>query len=220
VSLKSLPPALRPREKLLRLGPRALADAELLAILLRTGHGGRDALGLSHALLEQAGGLGPLLRDAPPLAGLGPARRAELGAVVELARRTLGHDLQSRPVFDAPAQVREYLQLEIAGREQEVFLVLFLDARHRLIAAEELFQGTLNQTSVYPREVVKRALGVNAGAVVLAHNHPSGCAEPSAADAQLTRVLTQALALVDIRVLDHFVVTRGSVTSLAERGLL
>ncbi|MFZ9429702.1 MAG: RadC family protein [Burkholderiaceae bacterium] len=176
MSLKSLPPALRPREKLLRLGPRALADAELLAILLRTGHGGRDALGLSHALLEQAGGLGPSL----------------------------------------PAGV----QLEIAGREQEVFLVLFLDARHRLIAAEELFQGTLNQTSVYPREVVKRALGVNAGAVVLAHNHPSGCAEPSAADAQLTRVLTQALALVDIRVLDHFVVTRGSVTSLAERGLL
>jgi DNA repair protein RadC len=219
VSIKSLPPALRPREKLLRLGPRALADAELLAILLRTGHRGQDALGLSHALIERAGGLAPLLREVPQAPGLGPARRAELGAVVELARRSLGQDLQDKPVFDCPARVREYLQLEIADREQEVFMVLFLDARHQLIAAEELFHGTINQTSVYPREVVKRALGLNAAAVVLAHNHPSGCAEPSSADATLTRVLREALALVDIRVLDHFVVTRGTVTSLAERGL-
>lgn len=220
MSIKSLPPALRPREKLLRLGARALADAELLAILLRTGHGGQDALGLSQALIEQAGGLAPLLRDTPKAPGLGPARRAELGAVVELARRTLVQDLQNQPVFDSPSRVREFLQLEIATREQEVFLVLFLDARHQLIAAEELFRGTINQTSVYPREVVKRALGLNAAAVVLAHNHPSGCAEPSAADANLTRILRQALALVDIRVLDHFVVTRLAVTSLAERGMV
>jgi len=220
VSIKSLPPALRPREKLLRLGPSALADAELLAILLRTGRAGQDALSLSQDLLDRAGGLGPLLHRAPSAPGLGPARRAELGAVVELARRTLGHNLSRGPVFDSPQRVRDYLQLEIAHREQEVFMVLFLDAQHQLIAAEELFRGTLAQTSVYPREVVKRALALNAAAVVLAHNHPSGCAEPSQADAQLTQVLRQALALVDVRVLDHFVVTRGSVTSLAERGLV
>lgn len=219
MSIKSLPPALRPREKLLRLGPRALADAELLAVLLRTGHGGQDALGLSQSLLDRCGGLGGLLRDTPQAPGLGPARRAELGAVVELARRTLGQDLQQRPVFDSPSRVREYLQLEIAHREQEIFMALFLDAQHQLIASEELFRGTLNQTSVYPREVVKRALAVNAAAVVLAHNHPSGCAEPSRADAHLTQVLKSALALVDVRVLDHFVVTRGGVTSLAERGM-
>ena len=219
VSIKSLPPALRPREKLLRLGPRALADAELLAVLLRTGHGGQDALGLSQSLLERCGGLSALLRNTPEAPGLGPARRAELGAVVELARRTLGQDLQQRPVFDSPDRVREYLQLEIAHHEQEIFMALFLDAQHQLIAAEELFRGTLAQTSVYPREVVKRALALNAAAVVLAHNHPSGCAEPSRADAHLTQVLKNALALVDVRVLDHFVVTRGTVTSLAERGL-
>ncbi len=219
VSIKSLPPALRPREKLLRMGPRALADAELLAVLLRTGHGGLDALSLSQSLLERAGGLGALLRDTPRAPGLGPARRAELGAVVELARRTLGQGLQSGPVFDSPQRVRDYLRLEIADREQEIFMVLFLDSQHQLIAAEELFKGTLAQTSVYPREVVKRALALNAAAVVLAHNHPSGCAEPSSADAHLTQVLRSALALVDVRVLDHFVVTRASVTSMAERGL-
>ncbi len=219
MSIKSLPPALRPREKLLRLGPRALADAELLAVLLRTGHGGQDALGLSHSLLQRSGGLCELLRHTPVVPGLGPARRAELGAVVELARRTLEQELEQRPVFDSPQRVREYLQLEIAHREQEVFMVLFLDAQHQLIAAEEMFRGSLSQTSVYPREVVKRALAHNAAAVLLAHNHPSGCAEPSTADAHLTQVLRQALALVDIRVLDHFIVTAHSVTSLVERGL-
>ena len=219
VSIKSLPPELRPREKLLRLGPRALADAELLAVLLRTGHGGQDALGLSHALLQRSGGLGALLRDVPQAPGLGPARRAELGAVVELARRSLGQTLAERPVFDSPDRVREYLQLEIAHREQEVFMVLFLDAQHQLVAAEELFRGSLSQTSVYTREVVKRALAHNAAAVVLAHNHPSGCAEPSRADSHLTQVLRSALALVDVQVLDHFVVTASAVTSMAERGL-
>lgn len=219
MSIKSLPPELRPREKLLRLGPRALADAELLAVLLRTGHGGQDALGLSHALLQRSGGLGALLRDVPRSPGLGPARRAELGAVVELARRSLGQSLADRSVFDSPERVREYLQLEIAHREQEVFMVLFVDAQHQLLAAEELFRGTLSQTSVYPRELVKRALAHNAAAVVLAHNHPSGCAEPSRADTHLTQVLRSALALVDVQVLDHFVVTSSAVTSMAERGL-
>ncbi|MBM3389099.1 MAG: JAB domain-containing protein [Betaproteobacteria bacterium] len=219
MSIKSLPPELRPREKLLRLGPRSLADAELLAVLLRTGHGGQDALGLSHALLQRSGGLGALLRDVPRSPGLGPARRAELGAVVELARRSLVQSLADRSVFDSPERVREYLQLEIAHREQEVFMVLFVDAQHQLLAAEELFRGTLSQTSVYPREVVKRALAHNAAAVVLAHNHPSGCAEPSRADTHLTQVLRSALALVDVQVLDHFVVTSSAVTSMAERGL-
>lgn len=232
MSIKSLPPAQRPRERLLRQGPRALADAELLAVLLRTGCGGHDVLSLSHRLLQQAGGLPGLLRWQPQssagnppsdepraLLGLGPARRAELSAVLELARRALGQGLTGQPVFESPNQVREYLQLEIADREHEVFMALFLDGRHRLIAAEELFRGSLSHTSVHPREVVKRALGLNAAAVVVAHNHPSGCAEPSGADVQLTGVLRSALALVDVRLLDHFVVARGAVTSLSERGL-
>lgn len=223
MSLKSLPHALRPREKLLAQGAQALADAELLAVLLRTGHAGQDVLGFSQSLIDRAGGLAGLLQRLPTglaeLPGLGPARRAELGAVMELARRTLGEGLRVKPVFDSPARVREFLQLELAEREHEVFMVLFLDAKHAMIAAEPLFRGTLTQTSVYPREVVKRALAHNAAAVVLAHNHPSGCAEPSPADAQITRVLRESLALVDVRVLDHFVVTRGTVTSLAERGL-
>ena len=222
MSIKSLPLTLRPREKLLRSGARALADAELLAVLLRTGHGGQDVLGYSQTLLDRSGGLGALLQqDAGELAalpGMGPARRAELVAVMELARRTLDQSLQSRPVFDTPDRVRAYLQIELAGRDHEIFMVLFLDAQHTLITAEALFRGTLTQTSVYPREVVKRALAHNAAAVVLAHNHPSGCAEPSASDAQLTRTLRQALALIDVRVLDHFIVTRAAVTSMAERG--
>ena len=225
MSLKSLPQALRPREKLLHQGAHALADAELLAVLLRTGHGGQDVLGYSQSLLDRAGGLPGLLRrastGAAALPGLGPARRAELGAVMELARRTLTQDLSDgQPVFDTPQRVREFLQLELADREHEIFMCLFLDARHSLIRAESLFRGTLTQTSVYPREVVKQALAHNAAAVVLAHNHPSGCAEPSNSDAHLTRVLREALALIDVRVLDHFVVTRSTVTSLAERGMV
>lgn len=223
MSIKTLPPMLRPREKLLRSGARALADAELLAVLLRTGHGGHDVLGYSQLLLDRAGGLSGLFQQGSTvlasLPGMGPARRAELGAVLELARRTLGQSLQSQPVFESPHEVRQYLQMELAGSEHEVFMVMFLDMRHALIAAEPLFRGTLAHTSVYPREVVKRALALNAAAVVLAHNHPSGCAEPSKADAQLTSTLRQALALIDVRVLDHFVVTRAAVTSLAERGL-
>ena len=222
--MKDLPADLRPREKLLDRGPAALADAELLAILLRTGIAGTGVLQMAEQLLARFGGLGGLLRaDGAALRtvkGLGPAKRAELLAVLELARRTLLTELAQRPVFDSPQTVREYLRLQLAALSHEVFAVLFLDAQHRLIVCEELFRGTLTQTSVYPREVVKRALEANAAAVVFAHNHPSGAAEPSRADEFLTQTLKSALALVDVRVLDHLVVGDTQVVSFAERGLL
>lgn len=222
--LKDLPADARPREKLLNLGPAALADAELLALLLRTGMKGQSVLQLAEHLLSTHGGVAGLLHanagDLGRIKGLGPAKRAELVAVLELSRRALAQQLQQRPVFDAPAQVKDYLRLHLGARPHEVFAVLFLDAQHRLIALEELFRGTLTQTSVYPREVVKRALAHNAAAVMLAHNHPSGVAEPSRADEYLTASLKSALALVDVRVLDHFVVGRPEVVSFAERGLL
>jgi len=222
--VKDLPAEARPREKLLQRGPQALADAELLALLLRTGLPGQGVLQLAQSLLDRFGGLDGLL-DAEPEAlaevkGLGPAKRAELAAVMEIARRSLRARLADTPVFDAPQTVKDYLQLQLAHRPHEVFAALFVDARHRLLAFEELFRGTLTQTSVYPREVVKRALALNACAVILAHNHPSGVAEPSRADEFLTQTLKSALALVDVTVLDHFVVARGSLVSFAERGLL
>ncbi len=222
--MKDLPPDARPREKLLARGPAALADAELLALLLRTGLKGQGVLQLAQALLDQFGGLTGLLAAEPAalarVKGLGPAKRAELAAVLEIARRTLAAQLAAAPVFDSPRTVRDYLQLQLASRPHEVFAVLFLDSQQRLLAFEELFRGTLSQASVYPREVVKRALALNAAAAVLAHNHPSGVAEPSRADQALTQTLKAALALVDVRVLDHFVVSRGAVVSFAERGLL
>jgi DNA repair protein RadC len=152
--------------------------------------------------------------------GLGPAKRAELAAVIEMARRAMGQRLERAPVFDAPATVKDYVMLRLGALQHEVFAVLFLDSQHRLIAFDDMFRGTLNQTSVYPREVVRRALALNAGAVILAHNHPSGVAEPSRADEHLTQALKGALALVDVRVLDHLVVGHGQVTSFADRGLL
>ena len=223
--MKDLPADLRPREKLLDRGPAALADAELLAILLRTGIAGTGVLQMAEQLLARFGGLGGLLRaDGAALRtvkGLGPAKRAELLAVLELARRTLLTELAQRPVFDSPQTVREYLRLQLAALSHEVFAVLFLDAQHRLIVCEELFRGTLTQTSVYPREVVKRALAHNAAAAILAHNHPSGVAEPSRADEALTAALKQSLGLVDVRVLDHFIVAgNAQPLSFAERGLL
>ncbi len=222
--MKELPVALRPREKLLAQGAGALADAELLALLLRTGVAGQGVLQLAEALLRTFGGVRGLLQaDAVRLRGvrgLGPAKRAELLAVLELARRALVAELAEKPVFDAPARVREYLRLQLAHLPHEVFAVLFLDAQNRLIVFEEMFRGSLTQASVYPREVVKRALAVNAAAAVLAHNHPSGIAEPSRADEALTQQLRQALALVDVRLHDHFVVAREGVVSMAERGLL
>ncbi|MCX7661047.1 MAG: DNA repair protein RadC [Caldimonas manganoxidans] len=224
MSIKDLPADARPREKLLTLGPAALADAELLALLLRTGLKGTSVLQLAQQLLQGFGGVAGLLHARPDelarVKGLGPAKRAELVAVLELARRALAQVLHSRPGFESPTQVKDYLRLKLADLPHEVFAVLFLDAQHRLLAMEELFRGTLTQTSVYPREVVKRALALNAAAVMLAHNHPSGVAEPSKADEYLTRTLQSALGLVDVRVLDHFVVAREHVVSFAERGLL
>ncbi len=221
---KQLPAEQRPREKLLARGAAALADTELLALLLRTGIAGHDVFALSGQVLQDFGGFAGLLQATPGdlkrIKGLGPAKRAEIVAVMEMARRALAQQMQAAPVFDAPQKVKDYLALQLAGRAQEVFAVLFLDGQHRLIAMREMFQGTLTQTSVYPREVVKAALAHNAGAVVLAHNHPSGLAEPSRADEFLTTALRNALALVDVRVLDHLVVGRGQVVSMAERGLL
>ena len=223
--LKDIPAQARPREKLLAQGPAALADAELIALLLRTGFRGTSVLQLAQNLLDAFGGLPGLLRAGPEelkrVKGLGgPAKRAEVAAVLELARRSMAGELAARPVFDSPGKVKEYLCLQLGAREHEVFAVLFLDAQSRLIALEEMFRGTLTQTSVYPREIVKRSLERGAAAVILAHNHPSGAAEPSRADEFLTQTLKSALALVDVRVLDHLVVGNGTVVSFAERGLL
>jgi DNA repair protein RadC len=225
MSFKDLPAGARPREKLMAQGAAALGDAELLALLLRTGVSGKNVLQLAQELLDGFGGLAGLLHagldDLKRIKGVGgTAKRAELTAVLELARRALAERLKERAVFDSPEAVKHYLQLHIAARPHEVFAALFLDAQHRLIALEELFRGTLTQTSVYPREVVMRALHHHAAAVVLAHNHPSGCAEPSRADEALTQTLKAALALVDVRVLDHFVVTSNLAVSMAELGLL
>jgi DNA repair protein RadC len=224
MSLKDLPVEMRPREKLLARGAAALGDVELLALLLRTGLPGQGVFELARAVLDNFGGFAGLLRaDAAELKrikGLGPAKRAEVAAVLEMARRALAQQLRDAPVFDAPQKVKDYLALQLGARAQEVFAVLFLDGQHRLLQFEEMFHGTLTQTSVYPREVVRRALALNAGAVVLAHNHPSGVAEPSRADEALTQTLKAALQLVDVRVLDHLVVGQGKVVSFAERGLL
>ena len=222
--LKDLPADARPREKLLASGAAALADAELVALLLRTGFKGVSVLQLAQRLLDHFGGLAGLLHaqadDLKAIKGLGPAKRAELAAVIELARRALAQELSHRPVFDAPAKVKDYLKLQLGERGHEVFAVLFLDARSRLLKFEEMFRGTLTQTSVYPREIVKRALALHAASVILAHNHPSGAAEPSKADEYLTQTLRNALRLVDVNVLDHFVVGADEVISFAERGLL
>ena len=231
--LQDLPPDARPREKLLARGPAALADAELLALLLRTGIRGKGVLQMAHELLQlqpnTAGtvgfdGIAGLLRatndDLRRVKGLGPAKRAELLAVLELARRATGQQLRERAVFASPGAVKHYLQLHLAARDHEVFAVLFLDVQNRLMAMEELFRGTLTQTSVYPREVVIRALHHQCAAVVLAHNHPSGSVQPSRADEALTQTLKAALALVDVRVLDHVIVAAGDALSMAERGLV
>lgn len=222
--MKDLPVALRPREKLLAQGPTALADAELLALLLRTGMKGLGVLQLAEKVLQDLGGLSGLLQAQPAqlnrVKGLGPAKRAELMAVMEMARRSMTGRLQTQPVFNSPQMVKDYLQIRLGALPHEVFTVLFLDAQQRLIACEELFRGTLTQTSVYPREVVKRTLEHNAACVILAHNHPSGVLEPSRADELLTQTLKSSLQLVDVRVLDHFVVSRYGVLSFAERGLM
>jgi len=246
--LKDLPHDAQPREKLLARGPGALSDVELLAVLLRTGIKGKGVLQMadellhltppapgvaSNAVSDQAAaapvaggfdGLAGLLDasadDLKRVKGLGPAKRSEIVAVLELARRAMAQRLQARTVFEAPDAVKHYLQLQLASRKHEVFAILFLDVQNHLIALEEMFQGTLTQTSVYPREVVKRALHLQAASVVLSHNHPSGSVQPSRADEMLTQTLKSALALVDVRVLDHVIVAPGEALSMAERGLL
>ncbi len=215
----------RPRERLLAQGAASLSDAELLAIFLRVGVRGKSAVDLARQLIGRFGSLNRLFsasRDEfSAIPGMGPAKYAQLQAVLEMSRRALDENLRQNDALASPAAVRDYLRLHLAGLPHEVFFALWLDAQNRLIAAEELFRGTLTQTSVYPREVVKKALGHNAASVVLAHNHPSGVAEPSSADRELTAELRRALVLVDVRVLDHFVVAGSSVPlSFAEQGLL
>ena len=214
----------RPREKLLQRGPASLSDAELLAIFLRTGVRGKSAVDLARDLLVRCGGLGALFAakraELVSLPGLGDAKFSQLQAVLEMARRALAETLRSSDALSSPGAVRDFLRLTLASRDHEVFLAVLLDAQNRVLACDELFRGTLTQTSVYPREVVKCALARNAAAVIFAHNHPSGVAEPSHADEVLTQALKQALALVDIKVLDHFIVAGGSALSFAERGLI
>ncbi len=214
----------RPRERLLEHGAQALSDAELLAIFLRTGMNGKSAVDLARELLQAFGNLTALSAASAEafcaVPGLGPAKYAQLQAVMEMARRALKEQAKQRDALTSPQAVRDYLRLQLGTREYEVFMAVFLDTQNRVIAMEELFRGTLKETSVYPREVVKRALAHNAGAVIFAHNHPSGVAEPSRADEAITLALKQALALVDVRVLDHFIVAAGGGVSLAERGLI
>ncbi len=226
MAISDWPSGERPRERLLAHGPAALSDAELLAIYLRVGVRGKSAVDLARDLIARFDGqLGALaeasLDQLAGVSGIGMAKAAQLKASFELARRALSQELATRDTLSSPGRVRDWLRLRLATRPQEVFMALWLDAQNRLLKAEELFVGTLTQTSVYPREVVKAALGHNAAAVILAHNHPSGVAEPSAADELLTRGLKEALALVDVRLLDHFIVAgTAPPLSFAERGLL
>ena len=214
----------RPREKLLLQGSHTLSDAELLAIFLRTGTRGKTAVDIARDLLTRFGGLRALLTaDQEAFCstpGLGPAGFAQLQAVLEMAKRHLLENLQRNEVFQDPDQVKQYLKMHLRDVRREVFFCLFLDTQHRLISAEELFTGTIDSSAVYPREVVQRALSVNAAAVIFAHNHPSGIAEPSEADKRITWRLRDSLALMDIRVLDHIVIGDGLTVSMAERGLL
>ncbi|MYM35363.1 DNA repair protein RadC [Duganella sp. FT94W] len=214
----------RPRERLIREGAQALSDAELLAIFLRVGVAGKDAVQLGQQMMRHFGSLqrlfGATLPEFAALHGLGPAKFAQLQAVMELARRAILEEITAGATLGSPRAVKEYLRTTFAGKPFESFHVLFLDVKNRLIDAKEMFRGTLTHTAVYPREVVKEALARNAASVMLAHNHPSGTPDPSESDLLLTRALMQALALVDIRILDHFVVAGHQVHSFAEHGQL
>lgn len=214
----------RPRERLIRHGPQALSDAELLAVFLRVGVAGKSAVDLGRDMVGHFGSLNRMfsskLTEFSAINGLGPAKYAQLQAVLELARRAISEQLQAGVALSSPQAVRHYLQLLLAAKPYEIFVALFLDVKNRLIASDELFRGTLTHTSVYPREVVKAALAHNAASVIFAHNHPSGTPDPSAADHSLTQALKQALALVDVRVLDHFIVAGHHVHSFAEHGQL
>lgn len=216
-------PEERPRERLLAQGAQALSDAELVAILLRTGVRGKSAVELARDILKQCDGVTRTLEagaELETIKGLGPAKRAQFAAAVELARRALQETLAANTALTSPGAVRDYLRLKLAGRKEEAFICIWLDAQHRAVDFEVAFTGTLTQTSVYPREIVKKALARNAAAVIFAHNHPSGVAQPSQADELLTRNLKEALALVDVKVLDHFIIAGNQAISFAERGLL
>jgi DNA repair protein RadC len=214
----------RPREKLLERGAEALSNAELLAIFLRTGIPGKSAVDLARDLLAAFDGLAGLMaadeRRFCAAKGLGRAKYAQLRAVLELSRRYLATQVSDQDCLTSPEATRDYLRLRLYGLPHEVFACLFLDNRNRVIRYEELFQGTIDGASVHPREVVRRVIEVNAAAVIFAHNHPSGVAEPSQADLRITQRLKEALALIDVRVLDHLIIGEGAGTSLAERGLL
>jgi DNA repair protein RadC len=222
--IRAWPESERPRERLLSRGAAVLSDAELVAIFLRTGIPGKSAVDLARELLTRFGGLRGLLEaESATLCdcrGVGPAKYAQLQAGLEMARRHLAEQLARGKVLSDPDTTRRFLQLRLRHQPHEIFACLYLDNQHRVLEFEELFRGTLDGASVYPREVVKAALRRNAAAVIFAHNHPSGIAEPSSADRSLTRRLREALSLVDIRVLDHLVVGDGEVVSLAERGWL
>ena len=221
MAISDWPPAERPRERLLANGAKTLSDAELLAVILRTGVRGKSAVDLGRDLLGRFKGVAGLFgADLSGVRGLGPAKRAQFEAVIELARRSIAEGLKEKSTLTSPGAVRDYLRLALGGRPHEVFVCLWLDAQHRVIDFEEPFRGTLTQTSVYPREIVKAALRANAAAVIFAHNHPSGAAQPSQADELLTRNLKEALALVEVKVLDHFIVAGNQAISFAERGLL
>lgn len=224
MSITDWPEQERPREKLLTKGATALSDAELLAIFLRTGCAGKSAVDLARDLLTHFGGLRPLLNTGQQefcrALGLGKAKYAQLQAVLEMSRRHFAENLQREQHFTSSNSVKNYLRAHLRDRTAEVFAALFLDSQHRLIAFEELFQGTIDSAAVYPREVVKRALSHNAAAIIFAHNHPSGLAEPSNADRSITEQLKNALRLVDIRTLDHCIVADTEVVSFADQGWL
>ena len=222
MGIKDWPEQQRPRERLIRQGAAALSDAELLAVLLRVGVAGKSAVELGRELLQRFGSISGLfganVEQFSALHGLGPAKFAQFQAVMELAQRAICEQLVLGESLSSPQAVKQYLRMQLGRLPHECFYVLFLDVKNRLIASEEMFRGTLTHTSVYPREVVKAALACNAAALLLAHNHPSGTPEPSEADLLLTRALVQACGLVDVRVLDHFVVAGAKVHSFAEHG--
>jgi DNA repair protein RadC len=222
MAIADWPVSERPRERLLTHGAGTLSDAELVAVLLRTGVKGKTAVDLARELIDRFQGIGGLLERVATenVKGLGSAKRAQFAAAVELARRSLTEQMKKRSALTSPGAVRDYLRLTLASKAHEVFVCIWLDAQHRVIDCAEVFRGTLTQTSVYPREIVKAALAANAAAVIFAHNHPSGAAQPSQADELLTRNLREALALVEVKVLDHFIVAGSQAISFAERGLL
>lgn len=222
MAITDWPATERPREKLLAQGVTTLSDAELLAIFLRVGLPGKTAVDLARELLQHFQSLNGIFSASLPqiqsVHGMGTSKYCQLQAVLEMSRRALAETLQHSECYRSPAQVKQYLQLQLGHLQREVFGIMFLDTQHRLITYEILFEGSLLQTSVYPREVIKRGLALNAAAVILSHNHPGGIAEPSRADHALTRSLKQALEMVDIKVLDHIIVARQETYSFSEQG--